>query len=375
MIVMFQTNFAMLFAFYVSYSWFTAISKSVLPTHLLNQNLNLQQMIFGMFLGFIGQLLLLLAVKNLTSKLSWRLALICNALYVLLVVSVQNNFQFYLASFINGMVLFFFFVFYNIAHFKNTAQDKIGHSSALMFVIPSVVGIIATFLAGYFAQLNITILWILSLLSFITPFYLINLQTDFKISFNVKASLKEIGATRVFLFLEGVWEALPFAIIPIYTLYFIKTPLTYGAFLSYLGIVSVVANLTLGRLSDRLQKRIIFLYPLTIVMAVTSLLFTQVRSDLQTWIIVVSIIQFLLPLFWSVSTAMVIDTHSNLELAIPGRELTLTIGRSLGVLIVFLSFLIEKTPFYIFVFLSIVLFLYPIMLFRNTKISKKYSYL
>lgn len=372
---MFQRNFVVLFAFYVSYSWFTAISKSVLPTHLLSQNLSLQQMILGMFLGFLGQLLLLITVRSLTSKLSWRLALVCNALYVLLVISIQSTYQFYLASFINGMVLFFFFVFYNIAHFKNTAQEKIGHGSALMFVTPSVVGIIATLLAGYFAQLNIMILWALSALSFTLPFYLVSLQEDFKISFNVTASLKEIGATRVFLFLEGVWEALPFAIIPIYTLYFIKTPLSYGAFLSYLGVVSIVANLTLGKLSDKLQKRIIFLYPLTIAMAVTSLLFTQVRSDLQTWIIVVSIIQFLLPLFWSVSTAMVVDTHSNLELAIPGRELALTIGRSLGVLIVFISFMIEKTPFYIYVFLAAILFLYPLMLFWNTKISKKYSYL
>ena len=104
-IVMLHRNFAVLFIFYISYSWFTAISKSVLPTHLLSQNLNLQQMILGMLLGFLGQLILLITIKNLTSKLSWRLALICNALYVLLVVSVQNSYQFYLASLINGMVI------------------------------------------------------------------------------------------------------------------------------------------------------------------------------------------------------------------------------------------------------------------------------
>lgn len=364
-----------LFGFYISYVWFTVFGRSVLPTHLLNENINLQQMVFGMFLGFMGQLSLLLTIKNLTAKLSWRLALLSIAAYILLVISVQNVFQFYIAAFINGMSLFFFFVFYNIAHFKNTSQEKIGHGSALMFSAPSVISIIAPLAAGYFAQINITILWALSLLSFLISLYLVNMQNDFKIIFNVKEATKEIRATRIFIFLEGVWEALPFAIIPIYTLYFIKTPLEYGAFLSYLAAVSVIANLTLGKISDKLQKRIIFLYPITIAMAVTSLLFTQVHSDIKIWILATSIIQFLLPLFWSISTAMVVDTHSNLELAIPGRELTLTIGRTLGTLVVFLSFLIEKTPFYIFIFLAIILLLYPFMLFWNTKLKKKYSYL
>jgi MFS family permease len=323
----------------------------------------------------MAQILLLITLTTFTAKTSWRLALISSLVYILLSISIYNSFQFYVASFINGFALFFFFIFYNIAHFKHSPQEKRGYSSALMFIVPSLIGIIAPLLAGYIAQVNLALLWIISLVSFFISFYLVRLQENFQISYKVKAAIKEIKATRVFIFVEGVWEAMVFGVIPVYTLYFIKTPLKYGIFLSYLALVSIIANFTLGKITDRLQRRTIFLYPLTIIMACTTILFVTVKSNLASWIILTGVIQFLLPLFWNISTAMVIDKHTNLKCAIPGRELLLATGRILGLSIAFISFTIEKSPHYIFIVLGLILFLYPIILFWNTKVSKTYSYL
>jgi hypothetical protein len=271
--------------------------------------------------------------------------------------------------------MFFFFVFYNIAHFVSTPKEQRGNGSALMFIAPSIIGIIAPLLAGLVAQFNIIFLWIIAILSFAVSFYVVKFQADFKISYNLIRAIKEIKATRSLIFIEGVWEAMVFAVIPIYTLFFIKTPLDYGAFLAYLAVVSVAANLLLGKLTDKLQKRVVFLYPLTMIMACTTILFAVFKTNIVNWIILVSIIQFLLPLFWNVSTAMVIDAHSNLEQAIPGREFLLATGRVLGILIAFISFSLEKSPFYVFLILGGILFLYPAKLFWNSKISKSFSYL
>ena len=93
------------------------------------------------------------------------------------------------------------------------------------------------------------------------------------------------------------------------------------------------------------------------------------------WIILSGLIQFLIPLFWNTSTAMVIDAHPNLKLAIPGREMMLASGRFLGLLAVYVSFLLEAQPVYIFILLGIVMLLYPLNLFWNVKIKKEYSYL
>jgi uncharacterized membrane protein YjfL (UPF0719 family) len=372
---MLNKKFLLLFTFYVSYVWFTSFGTSVLPAHFLAQHINLQQLMFGKVLAFLAQILLLITFTDLTAKISWRLALIFSFSYILLSITVYNSFQFYLASFVNGFGLFFFFIFYNIAHFENTPQVKRGHSSALMFIAPSMIGVVAPLLAGFLTQINLFVMWLVSFISFCISFYLIRLQENFRISYRIGAVMHEIKATRVFIFIEGVWEALVFGVIPIYTLYFIKTPLGYGTFLSYLALVSIVANFTLGRITDKLQKRTVFLYPLTIIMAGTTISFITVRSDITIWIVLTGIIQFLLPLFWNISTAMVIDAHSNLHLAIPGRELTLALGRIIGLIMAYLSFTVEKSPHYIFIVLGLILFVYPAKLFWNTKISKNYSYL
>ncbi|KKQ91205.1 MAG: hypothetical protein UT17_C0015G0004 [Candidatus Woesebacteria bacterium GW2011_GWB1_39_10] len=372
---MFNKKFLLLFTFYISFVWFTVFGTSILPTHFLAQNLSLQQMMFGTVLRFVAQILLLITLTTFTAKISWRLALVSSLVYILLSIKIYNVPQFYIASFINGFAMFFFFVFYNIAHFENTPRERKGHSSALMFIAPSLIGIIAPLVAGYVAQINLVIIWMVSSTSFLISFYLVSLQKDFQVSYKIKAAIREIKATRMFIFLEGVWEALPFGVIPIYTLFFIKTPFEYGIFLSYLALISIIANFTLGKITDKLQKRTVFLYPLTIIMACTTTLLAFVNSNLASWIILTGIIQFFLPLFWNVSTAMIIDSHSNLQLAIPGRELILAIGRVVGLVMAFLSFTIEKSPYYIFIILGSVLFLYPIVLFWNTKISKTYSYL
>lgn len=136
-------KFINLFFFYSLYIWFTSFSGSVLPTHFLSEGLNLSQMIFGKFLFYLGNITLLLLLTTFRSKRAWRLALIFNFGYILLSIKILNSSQFYAASILSGFALFFFYVFYNIAHFENTPQEKRGYSSALMFSIGPLIGIVA----------------------------------------------------------------------------------------------------------------------------------------------------------------------------------------------------------------------------------------
>lgn len=372
---MYNKQFLLLFGFYISYLWFTTFSNAILPTHFLQQGLTLSQIMIGSFLGNAGQTLLLLTVKKLSSKLAWRLAILSWLFYLLLIITIHNAFQFYIASVVSGFTVYLFFVFYNIAHFEKTPKENRGHGSALMFVMPTFIGIFAPIIAGYITQINIIFLWLISFCSFFIALYMVNFQDNFTINYTIKAALQEIKATRVLIFIEGVWEALVFGIIPIYTLFFIKTPLNYGIFLSYLSLVSIVANLTLGKLTDKLQKRVIFLYPLTIIMALTTFFFSFATKNLTLWIIAISIIQFLLPLFWNVSTALIVDAHPSLRIAFPGREIVLAVGRVTGLLFASISFIFEKSPSIIFIVLGLTLLLYPTVIYWNTNISKKYTYL
>ena len=198
-------------------------------------------------------------------------------------------------------------------------------------------------------------------------FLLTKFQTDFPIKYDLSASFQAIKSTRLIVFLQGIWESLPFGIIPVFSLHFIKSPLYYGTFIAYLSLMSVIANLVLGHLSDKLQRRLAFLYPITLLMAVTTFLFPLVTANLVFWLILTGVVQFLCPLFWNFSAAWFVDQHPDHNRSMPIRELVLAIGRIVGLFFAWISFRLEIIPTNIFYLLGAVMLLYPAVLFYNTK--------
>lgn len=360
---------------YASYLWFTTFGGSILPTHFLQQGLDFKQMILGKVLIFVSQIVLLLTLTSFWSKKSWRLAMVMIMAYLLLSIKVFNVYQFYFAHILVGFSLFLFYLFYNIAHFENTPKEKRGFSSALMFTLPLVINFFAPLFAGYVASVNMNMLWILSGIFFLVSFFATKLPENFHLSYNVKAAWKEIKTTRWLIFVQGIWEAVLIGIIPIYSLFFIKEPLSYGIYLAYLSLVSIIANLLLGHFTDKAQRRAVFLYPTTLIMVLITFLLDFGTKDLLTWAIVTGVFLFVTPLFWNLSTTITVDAHSNLRLAFPAREIALAVGRMIGLFAVFVSFTLETTPHYIFFVLGGILLFFPLILFWNTRVSKKYTYL
>ncbi len=264
---------------------------------------------------------------------------------------------------------------YNNLNYQISDTHRTGLSSDILFSVHPIISLFAPLLAGFLAHQSYSWIWVLSAIFYFLTFNLTKYQKSFNINYQIKSSFKAIKSIRVFLFLQGVWEALVFGIIPIFSLFFIKSPLNYGTYMAYLALMGVLANLSLGRLTDKLQKRTIFLYPLTIILGITTLLFPLTLKSIFWWIVITGVIQFFLPLFWNVSTAMAIDSYANIKQVIPIRELLMALGRILGLFLTFINFQFESRPTIIFYFLGGVMLLYPLILFYNTKVSKKYTYL
>ena len=366
---MFHKKFTLLFVFYASYIWFVNVGTSILPTHFLSQKLSLSEMIMGFSLRFMVPIVLLLSVKKLSAKRSWLIALISTMLFILLSISIHSKFQFYLAAMVSGITLFYFYVCYNIAYFENVSKEKRGRGGALMFIVPSAIGILAPSLAGFVGQKNMIYVWIISIISFVISFIFLYFQNDFQVSLNIKEAIKEIKETKILMFLEGVWSVLSNGVIPIFTLYFIRSPLKYGFYLSYLALISIVVSFIIGKISDKIHKRTVFVVPLALALAVTTFMFTVFKLNLTNWIILTGLIKFIEPLFFSTSISLLVDNHDVRSL-MSGRELMLSSGRVTGLLLAFASFTLEKQPFYIFIVLGIAMLLYSILLFCKTKVSK-----
>ena len=368
------TPYKRLLLFVTSALWFSAFARTILPPYYLSQGITLYQMIVATLIAFATQLIFLLTVRRIRAKPFWRLSMIASFISLLLIIQLASVWQYYLASVFSGISMATFWVAYNIAYFGATPKQKTGLGSAIMFSVFPMLNIIAPPLAGFIMQWNALIFWVLSVLFFVVSYLFIARQEDFSIKYSLAASFSQLRATRVLIFLEGIWEALPLAIIPVYTLYFIKTPLSYGAFAAYLSFIGVAANLLLGKMSDKLQKHVLFLYPLTLVLAITTFLFPQATNNLALWLIVTGIMNFFLPLFWNTSTSMIIDTHANLEKAIPAREIVLAAGRVTGFILTIISFWLQPTPNGIFYVLGLIMLSYPLYLWWVSRFQKKYAF-
>jgi hypothetical protein len=244
-----------------------------------------------------------------------------------------------------------------------------------MFSIGPIVSIAAPLLAGSIAQISYSAVWVLSGLFLLGTLYLAGIQKSYSVRYSLCLAAREVHSTRFYIIIQGIWEAMRFGIIPIYGLFFIKTPLGYGTYIAYLSLSAAAANLLFGKFTDKKQKRMVYLYPLSIILAGVTFLFPLATSNIVYWMILAGILQFFIPIFANLMLTAVVDHHSNLQLAMAGREIFLNVGRVTGMAMVIISFYLEEKPFYIFLILGSILLLLPLNLLWKTKLTKKHSYL
>jgi len=371
---MITKNFKNLLIFYLSFLLLFSFSNSIIPAHYLIQGITFKDMALGQILNFVPVILLLFFTKKLLTRNSWIIAIIAYLLFILFLVKIDSRIQFLFARFLGGTIFFYFFLPYNIAHFKFTLKEHIGSSSAIMFSLLPIIGIIAPLLAGLFTKYNVNAVWVVTFIIGIFSIALTKLQKNFKIIINLKESFKEISSTKWLILFEGIWEALIFTAIPIFTLLFIKTYLGYAIFVSYIAAIGAVANLILGKVTDKIGKRAVFLYPITIALGIITLFFPIAIKSYIPWIISVGLINLLISIFWNLSTTIVVDSVSDVTKAMPAREFLLAVGRIVGSIFVLLSIIFETQPKFVFIVLACAIFIYPLIIVWNTKIIKRYKY-
>ena len=361
-----------LIVFLAACLWFSSFARAVIPPHILSQGITLQQMAIGSFLTFATQTLLFFLHQRFRAKRAWMIAIWTSALFVFGQVRILHPYQFYAVSIINGIGLYYYWIPYNIAYFRNTRSHHLGRNSGIMFSIYPFINMIAPPLAGVIAVVSTPAIWILSFVFFVVSAFTLKPLEDFPVRFSVISALKEIRHTRVLLVLEGIWEAVLFSLIPIYTLTFLNTPLSYGTFSGYLALAGGVAGIILGKITDKRGKRAYLIAPIVCIIAIITLVFPVANTSFPLWMILTGLLSLIIPIFWNVTTAATIDLHPNLALVIPGREFCLALGRTIGLLLAALSFSYEPRPMYIYPVLTGVLIVYLMYLHLVRRIKKLY---
>lgn len=366
-------KFRSLLILYAAYAWFGRVSSSIIPAYLLGRGATINQMFLANVLQFIPMLMVLLFVRISSAKLSWRLAIISGLMAVISIVNVQFSYQIYLTYIFGGISLALFFVYYNVGHFLYTPKKKTGVSGGVMYAVSPAISIFAPVVAGYLVTYGINYLWFICLLSFGLAYSLTYRQTDFQISYKVSESLHAIKAIRIPILIEGIWESVLFAFIPLSTLHFISSPAGFGQYLGYLAIVGTIAGLLVGHFSDKLGKRSFLLTPICLILSISTAGLILGLNSLMLWVVITGLIQFMIPIFWNITTALMVDQNLDLKVAFPGREIVLAFGRLLGLAFTYICILNSQTNFLLIV-LALVILALPLYLYYQSRITKQFVY-
>src|SRR3990172_3790599 len=117
-----RSPYTRLVLFLFVYLWALTFSRSILPVHYLNEGLTYVQMLVGTVIAMFAPVVFILTLRRTSARNAWRIGIIFTYLSVVLVLDIRSLAQYYIASFLGGFHLYFFFLFYNISHFKSTPQ-------------------------------------------------------------------------------------------------------------------------------------------------------------------------------------------------------------------------------------------------------------
>ena len=356
-------EFKSLFTIQKLYIAFNMFSFSMVLPYLFRHFDHLQ-FLKELLLFFFTPLLFIVFTKKLKTKEFMIFIFITRILLLFIFFVKINIYWMYTWYFINGLSTFYFWVPYNVRYFlfsnKMNRATSAGHfiivGPILGTFIPLISAFIITnlnyyFLASISCILGAVLLW----KSFQIP------KLDIK--YNFFDAFRKSKGLRTLKFLQGFWEAGNFSI-GLFSLFFIKGELAFGGFLSYLGLVGVIATIFVTRFSDKQQRRLKFFFPLLMFLAVFTLSL-GFADTLVRWVIIASLIGMTSTLTYPFFFAVLLDKIEDKGIAMVIREYMLNVGRTFGILSMIIIFYLDIKFQYVFIVSGFSLLFYMMLLLRK----------
>ncbi len=319
-------------------------------------------------LSFITGVLMVMALKKSLSSRLMRIGLVLKVIIFVLAAYVHIKPLLFVAGLLHGLMTISYWVPMNIHFFKFRQEGKNASHTGLFFLMWPLLGAILPAFAGIAAQnYGMPFVFFLSA-AILIPGLLFSYtikQSDALI-FSFKNFTGNTKGLKTILFLQGIWEGIDWVVVPLATLAFVSTEAGFGAFYSYLGFFGIIAFFLVGRVSDRMKKRAVFLYPVTIAMAAFTVL-SGLSSTFFEWGVYRGAVSFLVNLFSPFAMTIVIDMTKNIQDSMISREFFLNFGRALGAMIVALMLVMAVPIQYALVVSGAILLLHPLFLRAKKK--------
>lgn len=272
-----------------------------------------------------------------------------------------------------GIMMDFYWVPFNARYLKLTN----GNNRAFMLTVAqapwTVTGVVGPLLGGIAAsQFGYSSVFYISMLSLFLALIPLHKLSETEHFFDFRGSLSAGMEFAPLFLIEGIWNSVTGIITLLFTAVFVREEVSFGAALSYLGLVSIISSLVLGKLSDRWHNRGYFIAALVFLNS----LFTIASAFSQTfvqWIASRSMADFFAIGIMPFTFAMIrekIKLKGSVEGAtVVCREFFLNIGRAMGALLC-IFFVFYMNNLRIPLFLTGVLYLFYPFLLRKKGLLK-----
>lgn len=319
-------------------------------------------------LSFITAVFLIMSLKNSRSSPLMRAGLLLKIVLFIVIAYVYVKPLLFVCGIIHGFMTIFYWVPMNIHFFKFRHEGKNASHTGLFFAMWPILGAILPAIAGVAAEKYGMDFVFFSAAALLVPALLLSfgMKEADSIRFSFKRFIGNTKGIKTIIFLQGIWEGIDWVVVPLATLSFVSEAAGFGAFYSYLGFFGIAAFFLVGRISDRMKKRAIFLYPVTIAMAIFTIL-SGLSSSFLWWGIFRGAVSFLVNIFSPFALTVVVDTTKNIQDSMISREFFLNFGRSLGAMIVALLLVMSVPIQHALVVSGAILLLHPLFLRAKKK--------
>ncbi|MFH1312528.1 MAG: hypothetical protein ABIJ00_04805 [Candidatus Eisenbacteria bacterium] len=342
-----------------------AMAMSFMMLYLVTRGFRLEQLLLATTLAFSVPVLAIAAMGRARAKASFSIAFVVKIIAYLIALfwigPVTVNFIYIM----NALVLVFFWVPYNLEFFSYATEKTHAYSGSVAIVIYPLVAMAVPPVAAYIWHghgFALNMLISIAILAGLIVYVLKSSSIKFRrFDYRIAESLRSLKGYRTLFAVQGFWEASSFVGVPVFTLLFIGTELHLGFFFSYLGVLSVIATVTLARLSDRHRRRTAYLYPTVILAAGATIALAFARTTVL-WVTLVGLLSFTSIMTTPFLIAVALDAKVKGINMWAGRELLLNLGRALGSCLILLIYRGGLDYRLAFVVLGGALFLYPLLL-------------
>lgn len=336
---------------------------TVLFIYFVKKDVTFFQIFLASFFAYCVIVAYLLFRRNLNSRLTiisgFSLMIIAMLILFLPFSPATLLFPYEIA---HSLGVIMFFAPYNILYFKNIKRGNLEHITkywAIGVVTGLIAPLIGSFILAKFA------LWFFVFCAASILFlavYLTRFLEHQKYPYTTKEVLTHIRGLRALSTIDGSLHKTGVIIVIVFSLQYITTELNFGRFLSIAALAGIIVAMPMARISDQWQKRMVFIWPLSIISAGVISSFIFIKSFLGFFALAL-LLKALLALLEPIRGNVMLDKK---EAANPitwiSRELYLNIGRliMMGVIVVFIYF---GNYAAVYGFIALQMILYPVLLF------------